>query len=81
MHGEDHGRTSAIVLERVRLDRISDQAAVGEPADTAGRIARDALPQPAIVNVAAVAVGGEPVFDGEVVAGPMQHGESSIGAT
>ena len=79
MHRDDERRAAAIVLEGIGLDRIGDEAAVGELADAAGRIAGDALPEAAIVHVAAVGIGGEPVLDREVVAADMQHGEPSVG--
>ena len=72
-------RAAAIVLEGIGLDRIGDEAAVGELADAAGRVAGNSPPETAIVGIAAVGIGGEPVLDREVVAAHMQHGEPPVG--
>ena len=78
MHREDQRRASAIVLERFGLDRIGHDGAVGELADAAGRIASDAPPEAAVMRIAHIAVGDQPVLDGEGVAAHMQHGKSSV---
>jgi hypothetical protein len=50
VHRDDQRRAGAIVLERIRFDRIGHKPAVGERTDAAGRIAGDTLPQPGIVT-------------------------------
>ena len=73
-------RQPAIVLERVRRQRISDTRAVGELADAAGRVARDPLPQAVIVHVAAVRIGRKPFADTKRIAAGVMESEPAVGA-
>src|SRR5262249_20001735 len=61
----------------VRAERVGDQAATGEFANAAGRIASDALPQALIVHVAAVGIGREPFAYGKAVAAVLD-GEPAV---
>jgi hypothetical protein len=73
VHGDNDSGPPAIVLESIRLDPISDEVAIGELADAAGRIAHDPLLEAAVVNVAAVGIGGEPFPNRERVASAMME--------
>lgn len=79
MHRNDHRGSLAIVLECIRLKPIGDEAAIGELANTAGRIACDPLPEAAVVNIAAVGIGRKPFPDRESVASAVMKRERPRG--
>jgi hypothetical protein len=60
--------------------KVRDKQTVGEPADAAGRIANDTFAERLVVDVAAVAVGGEPLADREGIAAAAMKREPAVGA-
>ena len=76
--GNDKDRFPAIVGKRVSRERVGDTGAVGEPAGAAERIAGDPLRQPAIFDVAAVGIGGQPFADRKRVAARMTNGKAAV---
>ncbi len=77
---DDQRRAPAVFVERFGFLAVGDQSAVGKFADAARGIAGDPLPEPAIMNVAAVGVRCEPFANRKCVAAAMVDGEPTVSA-